>query len=170
MVIWNSQSQSKTLAFHILLASVVVILTLYTSLVFRKVSRDFARFRAQDAKLSLDLARLDGILADTKTFEGDVATVSASLPASYKGTAQFMAQLESIAAASGVTINDTQLDASPTVEGQRSTLKISQKLQTSFASLQTYMHAVAMMPYHTQLVELSINGGVTTVVQNLYMK
>lgn len=130
--------------------------------------------KAQLQKLTTDLANLDKILSDEKSYAEIMQKVTATLPREYSEVATAVSALELTAKTNNLP-TDLSIDAAPKPEtGGFKSLTLALKTSGSYGNISKFLSDLATLPYHTRVDVLAFDaagGRVTaTVTIRLFMQ
>ncbi len=141
-----------------LMAVVVFAVSVGSVVALSKRTDTVTRQRKTLAQLNADLANLDAIIVDEKTYADTMTRVRRSLPRGYAEVAHAIAVIEQVAKNSNITL-DLRIDdtAKPEPNGIQS-IGITMQTGGNFASTVAFFRAIALLPYHTQVDTMQIDG------------
>lgn len=130
--------------------------------------------KAQLQKLTSDLANLDSILSDEKSYAGMIQSVIATLPKEYSDIATAIGAIELTAKTNNVTTDFAIDQKSKPETGNLKSLTMAIKTSGSYSDISKFVSGIAKLPYHTRVDALAfdeVGGKVTaTVTIRLFMQ
>jgi len=153
----------KTLLFAFV--SLLFVITAMFGITGQK--RAVIQQKAQLQKLNGDLANLDTILSDEKSYAPDMKKMTATLPKEYSDVATAVAAIESIAKKNALQ-PELAIGENATPEpGGLQSISLTLKTIGSYADVTAFTGDLARLPYHTHVDALTFDetgGKISAIV------
>lgn len=172
MVTKNTHRQSNSAALIAAAVSLLVVIFAMWGITGQK--RVVLTQKAQLQKLTNDLANLDKILSDEKSFADAMQHVTATLPKDYNDVAAAVTAIELTAKTNNLN-TDLAIDEKTKPEaGDLKSLTIAVKTSGIYGDLSKFVSDLSRLPYHTRIDALTFDeagGKITaTVTIRLFMQ